>query len=373
MILKMDRFQLVIPQVMSNNKGKVLNPSFEPLKQANTFSSEIQKIQTDFNLKKQNKGLFKVHTANEWLAQAKNRPIPKELFGKLWFENELCILFADTNLGKSILAVQIGNSISQGKPIEGFSFNALKQKVLYFDFELSDKQFENRYSKDFKDHYNFDDDFIRIEINPNAEYNENTNFETYLNESLEKCIVDTNAKILIIDNITYLKNETEKSKNALPLMKHLKALKSQYELSILVLAHTPKRDLSKPITRNDLAGSKMLMNFADSSLAIGESNKDKQLRYIKQIKARSTEIMYDANHVAICQIHKHHNFLQFEFLDVGIEQEHLKIITKKNTQENILEAKELKEQGYSNIKIAKEFVVSEGAVRKWLKKDTENE
>ena len=97
----------------------------------------------------QSNSLFKIMPANEWIEQAKTRPIPKMLFGEFWFEGELCILFADTNLGKSILAVQVGNSISKGKPILDFSFEAIKQPVLYFDFELSDKQFENRYSINF--------------------------------------------------------------------------------------------------------------------------------------------------------------------------------------------------------------------------------
>src|SRR6476620_2270203 len=72
------------------------------------------------NEAKENKGLFTVKTANRWIEQAKTRPIPKMLFGEFWFEGELCILFADTNLGKSILAVQIGNSISKGEQIRGF-------------------------------------------------------------------------------------------------------------------------------------------------------------------------------------------------------------------------------------------------------------
>ena len=233
------------------------------------------------------KGLFTVKTANRWIEQAKIRPIPKMLFGEFWFEGELCILFADTNLGKSILAVQIGNSISFGIGIIGFIFEALGQLVLYFDFELSDKQFENRYSIEFQQHYIFHDNFIRVEINADAIIPDNQTFEEFLNKSLERAIVETGAKILIIDNLTYLKSETEKAKDALPLMKHLKALKNKHGLSILALAHTPKRDLSKPITKNDLQGSKMLINFCDSSFSIGESNTDKSLRYLKQIKSRN--------------------------------------------------------------------------------------
>ena len=218
---------------------------------------------------------------------------------------------------------------------------ASKQPVLYFDFELSDKQFENRYSKDFEQHYNFDNNFIRVEINPDANIPETQDFEDYLNHSLERSIVETGAKILIIDNITYLKNETEKAKDALPLMKHLKELKSKYGLSILVLAHTPKRDLSKPIIRNDLQGSKMLINFCDSSFAIGESSDDKSTRYLKQIKARSTEIVYDAEHVCVCRIDKPHNFLGFEFLNFGTEPEHLKHESEKEKSELVRSIKDL--------------------------------
>jgi RecA-family ATPase len=330
------------------------------------IGNHTRKLMNDIEADKENKGIFKVRSANKWIDEAKNRPIPKMLFGKLWFENELSILFADTNLGKSILAVQIGDSISSGRSIDGFEFEAKKQPILYFDFELSDKQFENRYSIEYDKHYVFDKDFIRVEINPDANIPDNETFESYLNDSLEKSIIETGAKILIIDNLTYLKNETEKSKDALPLMKHLKALKSKYGLSILALAHTPKRDLSKPICRNDLAGSKMLINFVDSCFSIGESHSDKHIRYIKQIKARNTEIVYDTENVAVCQIDKPHNFLQFEFVDFGSELHHLRQITKEDRDENKSKAKKLSQQGMSQRLIAKELGISLGAVNKYV-------
>ena len=332
--------------------------------------THIETLLNKANEVKENKGLFKVKTANKWIEQAKTRPIPKMLFGEFWFESELCILFADTNLGKSILAVQIGNSTSKGEQITGFKLEAAKQPIIYFDFELSDKQFENRYSLKFKQHYNFDDNFIRVEINSEAT---DRFTEENLSISLEKTIIETGAKVLIIDNLTYLKNDTEKAKNALPLMQHLKELKSKYNLSILALAHTPKRDLTKPITRNDLQGSKMLINFCDSSFSIGESSKDKSTRYIKQIKARNTEIIYDAENVCVCQIDKPNNFLKFDFLNFGTEREHLREITEQDKGQRINEAIELKKQGNSNIDIAKRFGVSEGAIRKWIKKANEIE
>ena len=315
------------------------------------------------------KGLFTVKSANKWIEQAKNRPTPKMLFGQLWFENELCILFADTNLGKSILAVQIGNSISKGESIKGFVLEAGMQLVLYFDFELSDKQFEARYSDNFTNHYPFDSNFIRVEINPNSEIPTDTDFETYLNQSLERTVSETGAKVLIIDNLTYLRSGTETAKDALPLMKHLKALKTKYNLSILVLAHTPKRDLSKPITRNDLQGSKMLINFCDSSFAIGESFTDKHLRYIKQIKQRNCELVYDADNVGVCEIVKPSNFLQFEFINFGTEREHLCVPSEKDKAELLSQIKQLRESGKTIRDIAQTLNVSKSQVDRLLKKE----
>ena len=280
----------------------------------------------------------------------------------------MCILFADTNLGKSILAVQIGNSISKNENIIPFKLESPKQSVLYFDFELSIKQFENRYSKDYHEHYQFDDNFKRIEINGDAEVPENKNFETFLCDSLERSIIQTKSKVIIIDNITFLRDGNESAKDALPLMKQLKALKNKYGLSILVLAHTPKRDISKVITKNDLAGSKMLINFCDSAFTIGESAQDKNLRYIKQIKQRNTEQIYDTENVCVCQISKPNNFLEFEFINYGDEKAHLKGLNKGDKEELIAKVKELSASGKKQRQIRDELGISLGAVSNYLNK-----
>lgn len=356
-----------------NAEPEQLQPEFEFEK----FGIGIEEIRRDAeelaskNSTYETIGLFTVMPARKWIDQAKTRPIPKMLFDEFWLEGEICILFADTNLGKSILAVQIGNSVSLAEPIAGFKIETKKQIILYFDFELSDKQFENRYSCNFQQHYEFDDNFIRIEINTNADVPDKESFEDYLNYSLEQAILRTGSKVLIIDNLTYLRNETEKAKDALPLMKQLKRLKNKYHLSILALAHTPKRDFTKPITRNDLQGSKMLMSFTDVAFTIGESQKDKNIRYLKQIKVRQNEFNYDGENVCVCKIGKPHNFLAFEFIGNSTEREHLKEIPENEKAQKIADAVNMKKQGLTNTEIAMKFGVSEGAIRKWLKKATE--
>ncbi len=318
--------------------------------------------------------LFKIQTANRWLEDSSQRPAPKMLFGEFWFEGEICILFADTNVGKSILAVQIADAISRGSRIDGIPSEAPAQKVIVYDFELSDKQFEARYSEKkpgsdfFSNSFEFDVNLLRAEIDPDADIEHGfVTFEDYLNFSLKHSIETSGSKILIIDNLTYLKNETERARDALPLMKYLKALKSRFDLSILALAHTPKRDLSKPISRNDLSGSKMLINFCDSSFAIGESSKDKGLRYLKQIKVRNAEIKFDTENVYLCQIQKPGNFLHFEFLSYASEREHLRDLSETDKSAMIEKAKQLSADGKTQREIAYELSISLGAVNKYLR------
>ncbi|WCT13508.1 AAA family ATPase [Mucilaginibacter jinjuensis] len=319
-----------------------------------------------------NDDVLLVRRVNHWMEQASLRSIPLMLFGKFWHQGEVCILYADSNLGKSIVAVQIADAISRGTGVYPFDVEAPAQPVLYCDFELTDKQFEARYSVNFTNHYEFSPNFYRAELNPELEIPEGfADFDEYLNYALERAVLQTNARVLIIDNLTYLRSETEQAKDALPLMKQLKALKNKHDLSILVLAHTPKRDLTQAITRNDLQGSKMLMNFCDSAFTIGESNADSSLRYLKQIKQRNTEQVYGESNVCLCQIDKPFNFLQYEFVSFGEEWQQL--LRKKGEADEslIADVMALKQKNYSLREIGRALGISHQKADRIIKAHTQ--
>jgi len=339
-------------------------------RQVSTGSNEASASGPDFSLidnpeEDPNVGLFTVKSANQVIMEARNKPVPKFLFGQLWHEGENCILFSDTNTGKSVLAVQIADAISSGRrDTVGLAMDAPAQKVAYLDFELSDVQFRKRYSDVNGNDYQFSPNLLRVEINPDADCPDGYSFEDYLKMSLEKLVNDYGVKIVIIDNITFFGNDLEKGSEALPLMKWLKGLKSKYGLSILVLAHTPKRDQSKPYTLNDLAGSRKQSIVADSVFAIGVSAKDPKIRYIKELKQRDEEYKYLADNVILCEIEKPSNFLQFSFRGYGCERDHL---TATQRDEEVRRAKELKAQGKTQREIAAQMGVSLGKVNNLLK------
>ena len=312
-----------------------------------------------------NSGLFIVRTAIQATIDAKKRPIPKPLFGQLWFEGENAILFSDSNRGKTILAMQIAETISSGRCATiGLAMDAPAQKVAYCDFELSEMQFLRRYTDDKGNVYPFSSNLLRVEINPDAVCPSGLSFEDYIKMSLEQLVVQHEVNVLIIDNITYLSKALEKASDAAPLMDWLKRFGRRFGLSILVLAHTPKRNMMEPLNENHMAGSKMLINFADTIFAIGASAKDPKIRYIKELKQRDEEYKYLADNVILCEIEKPNNFLQFTFRGYGCERDHL---TATQKDEEVRRAKELQSQGKTQREIAAQMGVSLGKVNNLLK------
>ena len=99
----------------------------------------------------------------------------------------------------------------------------------------------------------------------------------------------------------------------------------------------------------------------------GLYNNDKNLRYLKQIKQRNTEQIYDAENVCVCQIDKPVNFLLFEFVNFGKEWEHLKQQTEKDNENLNEKVSELKQQGRSLREIGAELGVSHMKVSRILK------
>jgi archaellum biogenesis ATPase FlaH len=319
------------------------------------------------------KYLFTVCTGNRWMDLGQRQPVAKMLFGEFWHQGELCILFADTNTGKSVLAVQLGDAIAAARAVGKFSRQAAAANVLYIDFELSTTQFYQRYSHP-QGNYVFAEKFCRAEFN---EANHNYgNFipgdcseDDFLIAGLEQKINLVNATVLIIDNISCLRGGTENAAVAIRLMKNLKSLKAQYKLSILVLAHTPKRrNPARPIGTDDLHGSKLLINFADSAFAIGRSNTDNNLCYLKQIKQRNTRQVYGDDNVCLCRIEKHLNFLQFRFEGSGPERPHLLNRSAANRAMLSQKVNELSTGGISQRQISAQLGVALGTVNRLVKK-----
>ncbi len=300
-------------------------------------------------------GMLTVKSANRTVEDAAKRPDPEMLYKELWYEGEVCCLFADSNLGKSIFAVQMADEISRSR------------NVLYVDCELSDKQFQLRYcTPETGERHIFPDGLFRAEINPYAIGADG--YEEKIIGDIEAAAARKNCKVVIIDNLTYLCNASDKGEQAGVFMMKLMALKKKRGLSLLIIAHTPKRDLSAAITQNHLAGSKKLYNFFDSVFAIGMSAKDNRLRYVKQVKVRAGAFTYDSSNVLVYEVEKVGGFLKFNFLEYASEEEHLRHKSSAEVSEQEMKVIELGRQGLSCRKIAEQVHLGKSTVSNILTK-----
>ena len=314
-------------------------------------------------------GAFTIRSGAEWYAQDDDVLPEAQLFGDLWMQNDLCIMFADTNVGKSILAVQIADSISRGLPIPGFGLTAQPAPVLYFDFELSDHQFRARYSGAENGKYPFTDGFYRATLNDySPKQRRFASFEAFISNEIENALLCCKAKTLIIDNITCLRYGTHNTAGALSLMQYLQGIKRTYQISILVLAHTPKRNPTKPLSRNDLQGSKMLINLADSAFAIGESRQQPGLKYLKQIKQRGAPETHGADNVCLGRIARTGSFIHFTFAGHSHESDHLAPQTEQYRRDTENHIADLHRKRQSIRQIAAQLGLAPTTVFRALKK-----
>lgn len=253
---------------------------------------------------------------------------------------------------KSILAMQIAENIAK-----------TGETVLYFDFELSEKQFQLRFTDERGNLHEFPQSLYRIQLDVNNIVSLDKPFEDALMENIEEAAVKTEAKVLIIDNISILCMQMEKGEDAATLVQRLRTLKNKYGFSILIIAHTPKRNMSMPITQNDLAGSKKLFNFIDSCFAIGLSAQGGNVRYVKQVKVRNCELKYGGDNVMVCHIEKIGAMVQFVNYGTAPEYDHLRMV---NRDEQVAEVRQLSADGLSLRDIASRMGISKSTVDRML-------
>ena len=163
----------------------------------NLIRGDLTKASQAHNGMPDSVGMMNIKTANQTILEASLLPTPRALWDSFWYEGELSCLFADSNVGKSILAVQIADRIAR------------TDNVLYLDFELSEKQFQLRYTNEHGELYTFPDKIYRVSIDCNQLLD--ANFEEAIIGGIEQMAVQTDCKIFIIDN---LKKKTD-SKQAI--------------------------------------------------------------------------------------------------------------------------------------------------------------
>lgn len=248
---------------------------------------------------------FNVSTLKEDLEKGRKMKPPKELIPHILVEHETTILFSGPGVGKTVLGTQIAFELAE----QGM-------RVLVVNFELSQQQLALRYpNKEFPNTlYHASIDYTKMH---------DVTDQNLILPEIERLAVERNIDLIIIDNFTNLCINSKEAAEAGNIMVKLLAMRMTHNWTMLILAHVPKRKQGDPLTIDDLAGSKLLSNLADNVIGFNKSKKDKNMRYLIQLKYRSLPIELDFKNVQELTLTSSDGWLHFEYGGYDEERAHL--------------------------------------------------
>lgn len=285
---------------------------------------------------------------NDCFIKSKDFVPPGMLFGELWREGELAMLFGAAGAGKSVLAMQIADSIARGRGIEAFKMEAKRQKVLYIDLVFSDTQFQMRYThaatpKSPSKHHQFSQNLYRELPGPNED----------LCKWMRGRVSEEGYKVVIIDDINAVSQTCDGTRETLKLMRELRRLKDELEISVLVLAGAREPGWNKTVSEADMQRSRVLCAVADSVFALGRNPRHPASFYMVQTRSRSAAGSWTAQNAPYYSIEQAEDgFLKLRFDDrfaASIDEE---------TMQLICEVKRRRDAGATYRAIAEELRIS---------------
>ena len=241
--------------------------------------------------------------ANEFIFDVRHLKPPEKLFDEFWREGELALLFGPQGKGKSVLAVQVAEAIARGKAIDGFEMSEKRHKVLYVDLRLSNKQFGWRYSNEGR----------QYKLSENL-YRDRPPLDKPLCEWLREKIKKSGFRVVVIDDLSAVRMTFDGTRETLKLMRELKQLKDELDVSVLVIASSQEQRKGELISESHMLRSRVLCDAADSVFAIGVHAGNPTFRYLVQTRSQSAAMKWQAGNVPVCSIERSDDgFLSMEF------------------------------------------------------------
>lgn len=281
----------------------------------------------------------------------------KKVFGNFILEKSLTLFPSERGVGKTLFAMQLAVSISNGH--QNFLGEDLEVigNVLYVNLELGEHTMKRRLGDLYK------------KIDKGSEY------DTYCITSkqdlptLKADIVDFCAThkpvLIIIDNLRTAFNgkDNEKNKEMASTIIELNQLKDQIGGAILLIHHT-KKGTGSQITNSDMqSGAGAVSDLVDADFFLRRSGHNKNYRLLKRIKSRECEEQEGAKLIQL-----NPDNMWFEHIEDGVdESSHIFYVPRQNQEALKAKALELRENGIdNNAEIGRQLGVDRSTVKRWL-------
>lgn len=284
----------------------------------------------------------------------------EKVYGNYIVQGDLAVVSGDTNSGKTLLASDIALANNDNLCYWEEPMATRTRKTIYIDGEHNDSQIARRYEHLLTC---TSGDLIR------GRFTE-TEYDDCIEDKLlaiEKLIrKNSDAKLLIVDNLMCVLNNGNSVRQTQQFIQGLKKIKEMYDLTIILVTHLSKRNSKNPIEIKDILGSSVIANYADSIIAVGNTCEGDHIKYLKQLKSRSS---IKISEVAVLEIVEE-PYLHFEFRGYDMEEN---LLPKKITSRSSISFSmgemiyKLREEGLTVRSIAEQLNLSKSAVGRFLK------
>ena len=258
--------------------------------------------------------VFNMKPMADVMDEARSQHPLRQLCSSLIYEDDLCMVFSDTNVGKTLLAMDIAAMIASGEDIEPYHCDTKPQKVLYIDCEMSQGQLFHRYENRL-----FHENLIRATLSDKMDPAMAQDFAV---DAIQQYCTETGCRVVFVDNITAL-GSTVDVEDATDIMLNLKKLTKE-GITVVVIAHTPKIETNQPLVKESMGGAKVLANLCDSIIGIARTRQG--YRYVKHLKTRMVKDTTDNSELDYFTISEE-PYLHFQY--EGRETEQKLLYTKQ--------------------------------------------
>ena len=211
-----------------------------------------------------------------------------QICDEILLENGTSSISGQSNVGKSILALQFAMCVAMGVPF--LTFNVPRpRRVLFVQFEMMDQHNAKRV------------DLIRnamiaqypakahlIEKNLRVSAMASVKIFTDQYKAIEGTLMHSSYDVVVIDNL-YSSSGTSLHKNdqLTQLMSKIDTLRKEYMCAFMLVSHHKKLEEKRPLEHSMVYGGSYFVNFLDNLIQVANTGRNNQLKVFKITKIRT--------------------------------------------------------------------------------------
>ena len=292
---------------------------------------------------------------------------------EILLENGTSSISGQSNVGKSILALQFAMSVAMGVPF--LTFNVPRpRKVLLVQFEMMDAHMKTRVDKCMAGMMaNYPHKISLLRDNLKITSMENIKIFTDQYKAIEGNLMSGDFDVCVVDNL-YSSSGTQLHKNdaLTQLMSRIDELRKEYQCAFMMISHHKKLEEKRPLEHSMVYGGSYFVNFLDNLVQVANTGRHNQLKVFKITKIR-TENEFHEVPLGIW-LHAEDDQLYFQYRKPLPKNEaYWYTDPEENTEERVLKAMEIEGDNFSYIQFADALektlkITSMKSVYKWLDK-----